>query len=228
MILNPLNPSIKLSSPLVNSDTFSTSISYNIKTQDNSGKYECMRLYSDFILIRKTLCKKWPGVYIPPIPNKPLLSNLSSKFVKTYKKQAERFLDYLSTQSFIYSSQELQMFLKSKTMTKSKIKTNFNEISLNYQAIFYDYTGRELTDSFKFELEKAKNFFFESLQSLVIFRDKAEELMLDFKDYHNLLGSFSDQFTKTETIFILNSDDSNVYVEPCLSNIKNYYSELFV
>lgn len=43
---------------------------YNLKGEDANGKFDVYRRYTDFHELRDQLAKKWPGCYIPPIPEK--------------------------------------------------------------------------------------------------------------------------------------------------------------
>ena len=37
---------------------------------DKSGSFEIRRRFSDFYLLRDGLLHTWPGLYVPPIPDK--------------------------------------------------------------------------------------------------------------------------------------------------------------
>ena len=227
-MISEIKPSINLSDPLVLSEAFNNSVSYIIKTADSSGKYECARLYSEFCSLRKILTKKWPGIYIPPIPNKPILSKFSSKSVTIYKKQIEYFLVYITRFVFLYSTDEFQFFVKSKVPFSRKYKTNLYEASIACQAIFHEYLGRHITEDMAIALNHNQKFFKENLESLIIFREKSEALMKEFKQYYNLLSNTSNQLSRVEKSCKLGSEDKEVYSRVNLSNIKNHYVELYI
>ena len=46
---------------------------YLIMGNDELGTFEIRRRYNDFFHLREILKKKWPGLYIPPIPEKKLI-----------------------------------------------------------------------------------------------------------------------------------------------------------
>lgn len=48
-------------------------IKYTIKGEDNEGPFEEVRRYKEFYSLRNTLNQRWPGVYIPAIPEKKLV-----------------------------------------------------------------------------------------------------------------------------------------------------------
>lgn len=43
---------------------------YTIKGKDCFGEFEIQRRFNEFYTIRELLLSKWPGQYIPPIPEK--------------------------------------------------------------------------------------------------------------------------------------------------------------
>ena len=46
---------------------------YNIKGFDKDGEFEVLRRYSNFYVLRNVLLKRWPGCFIPPLPEKKTL-----------------------------------------------------------------------------------------------------------------------------------------------------------
>jgi hypothetical protein len=43
---------------------------YLVSGSDHLGSFEIRRRYNDFFYLRESLVRKWPGLYIPPIPEK--------------------------------------------------------------------------------------------------------------------------------------------------------------
>lgn len=43
---------------------------YSVVGKDREGPFAIRRRYSDFDLLRKRLCQRWLGIYIPPISGK--------------------------------------------------------------------------------------------------------------------------------------------------------------
>ena len=44
---------------------------YILRGEDsNYGKIEIVRRYSDFYQLREALLRRWPGIFIPPVPEK--------------------------------------------------------------------------------------------------------------------------------------------------------------
>jgi len=59
---------------MVKDSGFSKHTVYNIKGSDRLGSFDVFRRYTDFYELREVLIKKWPGCYVPPIPEKMLAS----------------------------------------------------------------------------------------------------------------------------------------------------------
>lgn len=51
-------------------DAINKYVIYAIRGSDNDGSFEIYRRYSDFNNLRKVMIKRWPGCYIPPLPEK--------------------------------------------------------------------------------------------------------------------------------------------------------------
>lgn len=47
--------------------------SYMISGMDRSGAFEIRRRFNDFYILREGLLKKFPGIYIPPVPEKKVI-----------------------------------------------------------------------------------------------------------------------------------------------------------
>jgi hypothetical protein len=63
------NPRIKkftVSNPI----KVSGHIKYTITGDDDKGPFEESRRYSEFFALRNALASRWPGIYIPAIPEK--------------------------------------------------------------------------------------------------------------------------------------------------------------
>jgi hypothetical protein len=43
---------------------------YDVEGQDKQGGFSCKRRYNDFHELRSKLVENWPGIFIPPLPEK--------------------------------------------------------------------------------------------------------------------------------------------------------------
>jgi len=46
------------------------SIKYTVRGEDSQGLFECLRRYNEFYALRNALLQRWPGCYVPCIPEK--------------------------------------------------------------------------------------------------------------------------------------------------------------
>ena len=62
-------------------DQIGSVIKYTVTGQDSEGKFEIQRRYKEFDALHRTLNERWPGCYIPAIPEKAALDNKEEAFV---------------------------------------------------------------------------------------------------------------------------------------------------
>lgn len=55
-----------------NPQKISGHIKYSIEGEDDEGKFEQSRRYREFFALRSALVQRWPGIYIPALPEKAL------------------------------------------------------------------------------------------------------------------------------------------------------------
>jgi hypothetical protein len=70
---------------------------YMVKGHDKNGPFDIKRRYSDFFELRKKLLENWPGIFIPAVPGKKSIVNLSlAGWVKIFLigKQGKRVCFY--------------------------------------------------------------------------------------------------------------------------------------
>lgn len=57
-------------------------IKYTVSGVDNQGPFEVQRRYNEFLALNKSLNDRWPGCYIPCIPEKQLIGDKDEGFVE--------------------------------------------------------------------------------------------------------------------------------------------------
>jgi len=100
-------------------------IKYTVKGQDKEGFFEAQRRFNEFYALRKALHTRWPGCYVPSIPEKTALTfdvtnsnpmnwsvkgNMEGAFVEERRALLERFLKELSRFDYIVESKEFKLF----------------------------------------------------------------------------------------------------------------------
>lgn len=54
---------------------------YSIHGRDKFAEFSIHRRYSDFVLLKHSMMTRWPGVYVPPLPEKKFIGNNDLEFV---------------------------------------------------------------------------------------------------------------------------------------------------
>lgn len=87
-------------------------IMYDIEYTDKNGTGTTKRRYNDFFELRCRLVESWPGIAIPPIPEKKVQGNKDSDFVLERKSMLDYFFRRLSTLTHLFYTKEVQTFLR--------------------------------------------------------------------------------------------------------------------
>lgn len=89
-------------------------IKYKVSGVDSDGPFEESRRYSEFFTLRNILSQRWPGIYIPAIPEKKLMGSKDDKFVEERRVLLERFMKELAKFDYLTSSKEFKVFARDK------------------------------------------------------------------------------------------------------------------
>ena len=91
-----------------------------IETQPT--KYNVRRKEKDFLWLRETLRKQYPGVFIPPIKNKELTDSSSEEKITKRMKSCNYFLNEIKNNPLLLSSKVFYDFLTTNTHDEFKLK----------------------------------------------------------------------------------------------------------
>jgi sorting nexin-1/2 len=75
-------------------------------------KFSVIRRFNDFCWLRDQLEAQYPGVIVPPLPEKLVVGRFSDEFVETRRRGLERFLVGVSQHALLKESQALRVFLE--------------------------------------------------------------------------------------------------------------------
>lgn len=121
---------------------------YAVKGQDKLGFFEIFRTFKDFQQIRKLLLKKWPGCYVPPLPNEKIIGNLDKESLEERSKYIEEFCRKLANLKYLYYSAEFQVFLrgaKHNTDLEKELKAlgeqSYVDLIEKYAKVFHNLNG---------------------------------------------------------------------------------------
>lgn len=104
---------------------------------------QVVRRFSDFYTLRKKLCERWPGVYVPNIPPKKTLGSTDDDTIETRMRLLNSFCYKISKISYLFDSEEVKLFQgNSPDISKALEKLpslKYAEIYEKYKAAFPDY-----------------------------------------------------------------------------------------
>ena len=89
-------------------------IKYTVSGVDQDGPFEEARRFSEFFALKEALTARWPGVYIPAIPEKKVMGNKDDKFVEERRALLERFMKELAKFDYLTSSREFKVFARER------------------------------------------------------------------------------------------------------------------
>ncbi len=106
-------PNLAVSSPVVKSSSLGKKHhEYRLLGADFMGEIDVMRRYSEFLFFRQFLQDRWPGLYIPPMPQKQTVGNKEEQFIEERTHFLDRFMKEICRLPYLYESEELQGFLR--------------------------------------------------------------------------------------------------------------------
>lgn len=89
-------------------------IKYTVTGVDAEGPFEEQRRYKEFFALRNTLSTRWPGIYIPPIPEKKIVGNNDDDFVEERRSLLERFMKECGKYDYVTHSKEFRVFARER------------------------------------------------------------------------------------------------------------------
>ena len=89
-------------------------IKYTVTGVDGDGGFEEVRRFSQFFALKHALSQRWPGIYIPALPEKKLVGNNDDKFVEERRSLLERFMKGIGKLEYIIHSKEFKIFARDK------------------------------------------------------------------------------------------------------------------
>jgi hypothetical protein len=97
---------------VTNPQKVGSTIKYTVTGQDSQGKFEVIRRYNEFHILHVTLAARWPGCFIPCIPEKQILGDKEDGFIEERRSLLDRFIRECAKFEFILESQEFKIFAR--------------------------------------------------------------------------------------------------------------------
>lgn len=146
---------------------------YQVVGSDKDGRFDVRRRYSDFYELRAKLVENWPGIFIPPLPEKKLAGGSNAEFLTDRSFWLDHFMKRCGKIAHIFYSDEMQLFIRAAGGETSKVKDskkNSPKVMLErYKKQFYKFC-QETTLSEK--IQNSVDHYFKNLdQTIKFFRD---------------------------------------------------------
>lgn len=194
---NVLNP-VKIQSHII----------YTVTGVDQDGDFETKRRYKEFFALRNTLLARWPGVYIPAIPEKKVIGNKDDTFVEERRSLLERFMKEISKYEYLIFSQEFKIFTRDhgdieKVLLQMPRQTPMMILE-KYRLNFQLEENRQGSEVAKFK---------ENIREFQSFVKRALSVMEHQKDQMKLMiKSTDDRYTQSKQMIenLISYEDANV------------------
>ena len=204
------------------------------------------RRYRDFNALRKKMVEKWPGIYIPKLPDKKKVGAKGQKISPIKIDVINRFLKKISKIKYLMESEEMGLFLHNTSNVEKTLEgikpPNYEELSKKYFNTFTEYdenfdtkTGKDEQDLFEKKilesLVKMKTFMALVSAAMERFNDEQENYsavinMLSLYEKESLSNFVDDQENKL-VFFHTNNHELRDNISNSQKKIINPYSRLF-
>ena len=181
------------------------------------------RRYKEFNALRKKLVERWPGIFIPNIPEKKI-GQKGKRITNMRVELINRFLKKLSKIDYLFNSEEMEYFLQNssnvcKTLNGIKLE-NYEDLLKKYSEIFTEYDDNFDTDAGRQELEKFEKKLNEIHPKIKNFRSivshARERYKIDQENYTEVISMLSLYEKESLNKFVNNDEDKLIFF-----NIKN-------
>jgi hypothetical protein len=85
-------------------------VKYTVTGVDEEGDFSEVRRFREFDALSKALQSRWPGCYVPNIPEKNMMNKNNDKFVEERTVLLQRFFKEIGKYEYIISSPEFKIF----------------------------------------------------------------------------------------------------------------------
>lgn len=112
VILADTQISIRITGSVQKGSTLSKYTAYIIVGEDEKGKFEVLRRYSEFDSLVELMHQRWPGCFVPTLPDKAMIKN-SVQVVMERERLLNNFVKSVASSRHLYYGEEFQLFLRS-------------------------------------------------------------------------------------------------------------------
>ena len=89
-------------------------VKYTVTGYDSEGQFEVQRRYNEFLALNEQLNQRWPGIYVPAIPEKQFVGDKDEEFIEERRQLLERFVQECAKYEFLIESKEFKIFTRTQ------------------------------------------------------------------------------------------------------------------
>ena len=98
-------------------------VTTKVTSADNTTRsFETLRRYNDFVWLHTQLASTFPGVIIPPLPDKSIVGRFSAEFIDARRRGLQKFLYRVMTHRLLCKSLDLPPFIMTEEANFEKLK----------------------------------------------------------------------------------------------------------
>lgn len=87
-------------------------VKYTVTGIDDEGEFKEQRRFREFHALSVVLRTRWPGCYVPAIPEKKMINNSDTQFIEDRRQLLERFVKEIAKFDYIVFSKEFKVFVR--------------------------------------------------------------------------------------------------------------------
>ena len=148
--LNDIKYEVSVTDPEKRGDNINSYTVYRInttcKSNSNTTLFNIQRRYKDFEWFRNTLVVEFPGIIVPPLPEKTIIGKFSVDFIDSRRRGLEKFLIRTLNHPLLSKGKEITSFLSLDEESLERVKLSQKEVDSkpktfnSYLEMFQDFT----------------------------------------------------------------------------------------
>lgn len=100
---------VSVGDPVKQGEGMNTYITYKVTTLTNirtfaNTHFSVIRRFNDFVWVHDRLGREYPGVIVPPLPDKSMMGRFTEEFVRQRQRQLEKFVNRIASHEELKAS----------------------------------------------------------------------------------------------------------------------------
>ena len=124
---------------MMGSDSNGVGTGTAVGVKSNVSQFSTQRRYNDFVWLRAQLVSEFPGVIVPPLPEKSIISKFAADFIDARRRGLEKFLNRTLAHPRLSKGEVFTVFLASDVESLERAKFSSKENEHKPAKGFFDY-----------------------------------------------------------------------------------------